>query len=215
VNLAEHPILVLITCGALGFAAWRKINAPHVSRTTTLEPNTAGIPVQREIKAIPPITLDHSPEFIIEPVAEYTISGKVLSSELYSSDRVAQISPVDIALVWGPPSLHPLLKKLDISQWGRFYTYYFPFPDGFPFDVNAFAVNSANSHIIPANDNVKKAAAQTSKGDIIKVDGYLVNVTTQSRDFIWKTSLTRDDRNGGACEIIYAKSIQIGKKIYN
>ena len=41
-------------------------------------------------------------KYTITPLARYTITAVVLSRERYHNDREADLSPVDLALGWGP-----------------------------------------------------------------------------------------------------------------
>ena len=57
------------------------------------------------------------------------------------------------------------------------------------------------------------------KNDIVKIDGYLVDIYTEKSETVALTSLSRFDTNAssrgyGACEDMYVKQVQIGNKIY-
>ena len=75
----------------------------------------------------------------------------------------------------------------------------------------------ANTHLIPASDNIRKAMRFARKGDTVKLDGYLVNVEALKDGTIkstWHSSTSREDKGNGACEILYVKNLQIGDRIY-
>ena len=73
----------------------------------------------------------------------------MLSRELYSLDREADLSPIDLALGWGHMSDSAVLEKIKISQSQRFY---FWRVDEFPIPRGDIERSSANMHMIPAND---------------------------------------------------------------
>ena len=60
---------------------------------------------------------------------------------------------------------------------------------------------------------------QIKKNDIVKIDGYLVDIYTDKSELVARTSMSRTDTNptsrgSGACEDMYVTQIQIGDKIY-
>ena len=57
------------------------------------------------------------------PVAGFSIDARVLSREEYAVGREADLSPLDLALGWGPMRRDDVLSQLKISQGARFYTY--------------------------------------------------------------------------------------------
>jgi len=49
---------------------------------------------------------------------------------------------------------------------------------------------------------------QLREGDVITLKGYLIDVDHDS-GWKWRTSMTRSDTGGGACEIVYVESIAV------
>ena len=81
----------------------------------------------------------------------------------------------------------------------------------------------SHTHVIPANKNIRKAINVTRYGQIIKIDGYLVDVFDSTKHRIAMSSLSLSDINetsrghgqgGGACEVMYVNKVQIGNKIF-
>ena len=73
--------------------------------------------------------------------------------------------------------------------------------------------------MIPANPNVMGGLLTIKKNDVVKIDGYLVDIYDGKGNIIARTSLSRSDTNAssrgyGACEDMYVKSVQVGTKIY-
>ena len=60
-------------------------------------------------------------EYQIRALAQFSIEARVLGKERYWLDRAADLSPIDLALGWGPRSDQKVLEQLDISQSGRRY----------------------------------------------------------------------------------------------
>lgn len=142
----------------------------------------------------------------IEPVARYEIRAKVLSIERYWIGREADLSPVDFVLGWGPMSDYAVTKKLDISQGNRWYNY--SWSDAPPIDPSRISRNSANTHLVPANDNIKDRLLKVRSGEIVNLKGYLINV--KHRDgWAWHSSLTREDTGAGSCELMWVTEVMV------
>ena len=63
-------------------------------------------------------------------------------------------------------------------------------------------------HLIAANDEVARTLKQIRPGQLITLQGYLVNVNADD-GWRWRSSLTRDDTGANACELIYVKQLKI------
>lgn len=129
----------------------------------------------------------------------------MLSSKSYSVGREADLSPVDLALGWGPMSDETILNKVDISQSHRFYYWHV---DEFPIPRREIETHSANMHMIPADDRIEKMLKSVRPGEVVKLSGYLVQVNA-SDGWHWKSSLTREDTGNGACEVVYVKELVV------
>jgi hypothetical protein len=99
-----------------------------------------------------------------------------------------------------------IINQIEVSQSGRWYRWQV---NSFPIPRREIETHSANMHIIPANDYVKVIIDDVREGDIIKITGNLVNVTSNIDNWYWKTSLTRNDTRAGACEIIWVETLEI------
>ncbi|WP_417445654.1 hypothetical protein [Kangiella sp.] len=145
-------------------------------------------------------------QFTVTKVANFRIKAKVLSKEGYHFGREANLSPVDLALGWGKMSDESIIEQIQISQSGRFYRWRV---DSFPIPRREIETQSANMHLIPANENVANAIDDVRKGDIIELSGNLVNAVSDENGWRWTTSLTRNDTGNGACELIWVESFRV------
>jgi hypothetical protein len=141
----------------------------------------------------------------ITPLAQFEAHARVLSRKYYSRGREADLSPVDLALGWGPMSDEANLNHIRIRQSMRFY---FWNVDRFPIPRSEIEHNSANMHFIPSNNLVKKELKKVRKGDIVSFSGYLIRANGQD-GWQWVSSLTRTDTGNGACELIFIESFEI------
>lgn len=141
----------------------------------------------------------------ISPLADFEITAKVLSKKNYSSGREADLSPVDLALGWGRMSDESVLDSIKISQSGRWYRWR---TAEYPIPRSEISSNSANMHMIPADEFVASQLDRVKQGEVISLSGELVRVDA-SDGWHWISSLSREDTGGGACEVIFVRDISI------
>lgn len=96
-----------------------------------------------------------------------------------------------------------IVDKIDISQRRRWF---FWKTDSFPFPRKELEASSANMHIIPANDQIEDVLDDILVGEIILLEGYLVAVKADD-GWKWKSSLSREDTGGGACEVVWVEKL--------
>lgn len=150
--------------------------------------------------------LENGPSFELEghrlrALARFSLTARVLGAERYRYDRGAVLSPVDLALGWGPMSANVVLDRIEVDQYGRFYFWQTDEP---VIDLNEIAIHSANMHMIPADDAVRDVLLDARVGNLVELEGYLVDVTGDD-GFRWTSSLRRTDDGGGACEVVYVE----------
>ncbi len=144
-------------------------------------------------------------QYAIKPLENFQITARVLSSAHYDFDTGAALSPVDLALGWGPMSETSVINRLNISQSGRFYRYQYDYPA--PIPPNDIVTHSANMHMIPSNSLIEKKLKKIRVGQIIHLTGQLVEAQDRQKNWTWRSSLTRNDSGGGACELIWVKTL--------
>lgn len=143
--------------------------------------------------------------FDITPRANFFITARVLSAEKYYFDTESNLSPIDFALGWREMSDSAFLDKLDIDQGGRWYSWT---TNDSTIDRKLIEHQSGNMHMVPATEEVAEILNAVRIGDVVEIDGQLIDVKNSS-SWKWKTSLSRTDVGDGACEIVYVKSIRI------
>lgn len=143
-------------------------------------------------------------DYRLQPLARFELEARVLSRRNYSSDREAALSPLDLALGWGPMSDSSVLAQIDISQGGRFYRWKV---EQFPIPRRQIELHSANMHIIPADDTVAAQLDEVRAGEVIRLAGLLVEARAAD-GWRWKSSLTRGDTGKGACELFYVQRLE-------
>lgn len=147
----------------------------------------------------------HDGRFVLQPRADYDITARVLSREDYRFDAGAALVPTDLALGWGRMSDSAVLAGIDISQSARFYFWQ---ARHFPIPRREIETHSANVHVIPADAGVRRLLDRVRPGQVIELRGLLVDAHGAG-GWTWRTSLTRDDTGGGACELMYVQELQV------
>jgi len=138
--------------------------------------------------------------------AEFSLQARVLGAKRYRWGSSSVIAPVDLALGWQEMSKDDIVKRINISQSGRWY--YWSYEGNIPTRRENIERQSANMHMIPLNDNVRDTLLDVERNDIVQIQGYLVNVKGDD-GFTWNSSATRNDTGDGACEVILVSSIKI------
>jgi hypothetical protein len=139
----------------------------------------------------------------LTPLADYSITARVLSREDYRLGREADLSTTDFALGWGRMSDESVLKAISIRQSGRFYFWQV---QEFPIPQREIETSSANVHLIAADKTVARQLDRVRKGQVVHLRGQLVQA--EARDgWKWRSSLTRDDIGAGACELFFVAQV--------
>lgn len=139
-------------------------------------------------------------DYRIEPQAAYRLRARLLSRKAYRLGREAELSSLDFALGWGPMSDSSLLSKLSISQSGRFF--WLRWDETPPVSPQEIFGSAANTHLIPADDTVRRTLDRMRPGHVIGLHGLLVNASAPD-GWSWRTSLMRHDTGAGACELFW------------
>lgn len=142
------------------------------------------------------------------PLYNMELRARVLGKKYYGSDKMSEFCQIDLALGWGPMSDQAILDNIDIKQQHRWYVWH---TDNFPIPRKEIENNSANMHIIPADESIETELENIIKGNLISIEGKLVNVNKLGEKFIWKSSTKRSDTGSGACEIIWVEHISMNK----
>ncbi len=141
---------------------------------------------------------------MLQPLAGFSIDARVLSREDYTMGREATLSPTDLALGWQQMADDAVLSRLDISQSGRWYQYRWQGEP--PLPLAEITRSSANMHMIPFDAATARALRKLRRGDRVRIDGWLVEANAAD-GWRWRSSLTREDTGGGACEVVYVCAI--------
>lgn len=142
----------------------------------------------------------------IKPLEPFVLYARVLSTKHYSSDKEADLVPVDLALGWGKMADPAIINQINITQSNRWYHWRV---EAFPIPRREIETNSANMHLIPASPAIAQAIQSAKVGQMVEFSGDLVEVTEPNGNWRWKSSLTRNDTGAGSCELVLVKSFSV------
>jgi hypothetical protein len=141
--------------------------------------------------------------YTINPLARFELTARVLGREDYRLGREADLSPLDLALGWGPMSDERVLEHIDISQGGRWYRWS---AATLPMPSREISRHSANMHMIPIDDYIADKLDRARVGSIVRLRGQLVEVRAAD-GWHWRSSLSRDDTGARSCELVLVERV--------
>jgi len=137
----------------------------------------------------------------VHALARFELDARVLSAEHYRGDREAELSPVDLALGWGPMSSNEVLERLRISQGSRFFSYSWSSSKDLPVSPGLIGTHTSNMHMIPLDPAARETLLAAKRGNLVHLRGWLVEARAKD-GWHWRSSLSRGDTGGGACEVV-------------
>ena len=144
--------------------------------------------------------------FRVAALASFELEARVLRSKNYCCGGPDRLAPIDVAFGWGKMSDEAVLARIDVSQSGRFY--YWHYEGAPPIPHREIELSSANMHLIPATKAIETRLRSLRPGNVVALKGYLVDVQGEG-GFRWKSSLTREDTGGGACELVWVEELEV------
>lgn len=202
--MSKKLLLCLLVLLVAAVVLNRPLQAPLAAELSALVASPAGfdptLSIDREplqINLAEPESLRVG-EYQFSLMADFQLEARVLGRRDYRRDSSAELSPIDLALGWGPMARDDILQHVDISQRGRFYYWRV---QAYPIPRNEIIRSSANMHMIPASQAVLDELKRTREGSRVRLRGYLVNVDRDD-GWRWRTSMVRTDTGSGACEVV-------------
>jgi len=151
--------------------------------------------------------------YTVTPLASYELWGLIVSyhhsaSFIDISHRQWNdfLNTKDICVIWGPNIQTGVYKRMRFSN--RDFTCYYRYPDretGELFTESALS----NNHLLPADPLVAATVLKARTGDQVHFKGWLVSYGIKGAPYARRSSLTRNDRGNGACEVVYVTEFEI------
>jgi hypothetical protein len=195
--LLPAALMLCFGCRApYGTPTQRKVDPRSIPEQTAVAPGTATLEVSAN---------EH--RYRLTPLAHYAIAARVLSRERYYFGWRADLSPIDLALGWGALADPGVDQFIDWHQAGRWY--FFDWSADSPYRNEDIIPQSANVHIIPANDNVRSVLFSIARDQVVALSGQLVRVDDRlaAESGGWSSSLSRTDTGDGSCELMYVERV--------
>ena len=96
-----------------------------------------------------------------------------------------------------------IARQISINQYGRYLNWKMAKP---PIPPKLATQLVSNMHIIPANPEIAKQITQVKRGDLVHLEGDLVQI--DAKDLRWKSALDWNGIGDGACKLIRVDSIK-------
>jgi hypothetical protein len=206
-------IFFLIGLIALGVGLYLRQLMPDYQ---TVLPNTLKEPLQTETAKAPFKVVVKGVEYTIKPVANYEISGVVVSQhdtaafwDYLHAEWNDHINVADLCIVWGNNLKSDNYKALRYSN-GQFTCNVSTKSEAIwsAFDPNALS----NNHLLTDENGIAKRIRKFKVGDQVRVKGYLAIYSHNTgMAFERGTSTVRTDRGNGACETIFVSDVELLK----
>jgi hypothetical protein len=209
----RRKLLIIAFIALAAVLLFRMATAPK-GHDTQQKINARKEPVQESTKESSFDLEGSGYKWVVTPRARFQIAARVLSTERYRMEWQSTLSPIDLALGWGDLSSADADRWISWTQSGRWYFY--EWKAGSPYSSNFIKEHSANVHIIPATKNLKSAVIRLHSGEVVLLDGLLVNIDGDRgrEDYWWHTSLSRNDSGDGSCELLYLQRLILDGKEY-
>jgi hypothetical protein len=199
VEIAFVPAVVLL---GLSWVMARRPIASEMIDASLLDP-----PIQTETSRQPFSFEFRGQEVRVRPVAEYSLSGLVMShndvesfADIYHD--ASSVDTKDLCLLSGGSLASDDFHTLEV--WSGPFTCYYraavPPARFSPSDLG-------NNHMITMDDGIRDRLATVHRGDQVRLRGLLVDYQMGDwRDFWRKTSTRRDDDD---CEVVFVESFEV------
>jgi hypothetical protein len=171
-------------------------------------------PVQEELRGARPIEYEAKGYHVrLVPRATYQVTGYAVEKSTELLDEWDFVTPMDLALAWGPVASPEVLARLDFHLSRRYVSYRWQGPA--PLGTGMLASHIANNHLIPSSEEVGRALGDVRVGDLVSLAGKLVDLEIRDQQgrvrFSNRTSLTRTDVGSGACEQIWVEAVAVDR----
>jgi hypothetical protein len=210
--MKRRAVLVLVGTSLVLFLCRGSLTLALLHHRTAARPNPSAEPIQ---------VLDTKPAFEhraggeryrLSPRFRWDSSARVVGNRPYRWGTASALIPDDLALAWGPLLAPPYAGRISYSQFSRFF---FWRTEDSVLDRGTIVSHAANVHVIPANSRLRRALRAVSRGDDVRLEGWLVDVDgVDDTSFHWATSTSRDDEGPGSCETMYLMRPTVGERAY-
>ncbi|HPM76190.1 MAG TPA: hypothetical protein PK961_03795 [bacterium] len=213
--------LALIAAGAALaivaiYAIVYRLTAPPYEDVYFDELPLAADPTQVNLPDAPPIEVTFERgAAVLYPQAAYRLAGKVCGLNHLKHSLYEDLIPYDLCTMWGRLATEDMRGTVTFKHDSLRFSWYHIKP-GAPVDQPYVGTHFSNSHLLCADENLRRALGRLGRNDEFELTGYLINahITLDGQKREWNTSMIRTDGGPGACETIYVTSLKHNGKLY-
>ncbi|HBE88727.1 MAG TPA: hypothetical protein DDW67_06260 [Elusimicrobia bacterium] len=195
---------LFLALAALMFVSWRmSVDAYRSVPPSELLPAVKGEPLQTELlsgDAAPGCARDGY-SWSFEPLYRYDITGYVFGVSHKLASELKGVMAADLGLLWGENARDGLYRHTKLRV--RMDWFVASWKNGYHFNTDA----AANTHIVTCDPGVYEKIRSVRMGDQVRLRGLLVGVNISrgggAQRMTARSSVSRTDTRGGACEILY------------
>jgi hypothetical protein len=137
----------------------------------------------------------------LTPRARYATKAFAVAVDTDLDDGFEDVMSIDVALAWGLVANPVVLKTMSFHLKRRYVSARWSGEMPLPKDV--VMRHMSNHHLIPATPELQAELERVEPGDLLELEGLLVDV--EAKGTKKRSSLSREDDGNGACEILYVE----------
>lgn len=207
------PVRLMLILGA-GLLAFGYLKRDTVPEHGLLLPEVLTEPRQRAVEEAPFSVRAGDVDYRIEPVADYDITGLVVSRhdsdtfwDSFHARANDHLNVADLCLVWGANASDGAYERMAFwnGQWTCNFRYSGDAAIG-PAHTRALS----NNHLLTERSDIAERIRALRVGDQVRLRGQLAVYKHQAgMNFVRGTSLSRDDTGNGACETLFVDQLDL------
>ncbi|QUV99314.1 hypothetical protein J8C02_07725 [Chloracidobacterium sp. MS 40/45] len=162
--------------------------SPLIRKVDTSEYGLTYQPLQTETR-VAPFEFKGSE---IKPVANYAIRARVLKSEIDLISPLGIIAPVRLWVGWRQMGSACNCKNILFDEISREFHYSY-----IPGEIDPRDINNSISYmaLVPADEGIGEVLLRLGKCDMVRMEGFLVNVRDREKGHEWKSSMSYADKS--------------------
>lgn len=161
-------------------------------------------PSQTAVEGAPTALAFGNVQATLLPRARYSVTAYALITDTTMKDPWSEVAALDITFGWGAVASPAVLRYLTFHLKRRYVSVRWSQP--LPLGPREVMTHLSNHHLIAAGPEVAAELGRIQPGDLVTVEGDLVDLTVDGQTM--RTSLTRTDVGNGACEVLYVERVR-------
>ncbi len=207
---------IVLPAAVLAFGVSFFMRGRLPDKSLVLEPLLQS-PIQSEAGVPEPFEVTReNVEYVVTPLFGYELWGMIVSYHDASSFIDVShkqwndfLNTKDICVIWGKNIETGVYERMRFRN--RDFTCFYRYPDREAAEL--FTENClSNNHLLPDGPFVAEAVRKARKGDQVRLKGWLASYGVKGAPYQRRSSIVRNDRGNGACEVVYVTEFEILRK---